>query len=246
MSIPRLYAIADSGALKAQGLGLREYTAELAAAGVTLVQYRDKDAAPQEILRNAAVIAEAFAGTFATLILNDRADLAVLAGWDGVHVGQEDLSPEDAKVVLTGARRPTHREEQGRDEGGTESFAAAKNPRLRSETWGTRICGGIVGVSMHNEAQVIAAEAGVADYAAIGPVFATGTKLDAAAVVGLEGVRRARALTHKPLVAIGGISRENARSVLQAGADSVAVISGLFVPGESVEKVARDFLEILG
>ena len=58
-------------------------------------------------------------------------------------------------------------------------------------------------------------------------------------------LRRTRALTAKPIVAIGGISRENARSVIDAGADSVAVISGLFVDGETVEKVARDFLEKL-
>ncbi len=85
-----------------------------------------------------------------------------------------------------------------------------------------------------------------ADYIAIGPVFATGTKLDTEPVVGLEGIRRARALTRKPLVAIGGITRANARSVIDAGADSVAVISALFAPGESAEKVARDFLELLG
>jgi thiamine-phosphate pyrophosphorylase len=64
-------------------------------------------------------------------------------------------------------------------------------------------------------------------------------------VVGLEGVKRARGLTTKPLVAIGGISRSNARSVMEAGADSVAVISGLFGLGESADKVARDFLELL-
>jgi thiamine-phosphate pyrophosphorylase len=208
MRIPQLYAIADGGVLKARGLELREYAEELATAGVTLVQYRDKNAGPQTVLRNTAVIAEAFAGSGATLIMNDRADLAVLAGWDGVHVGQGDLSPEDARLVL-GA-------------------------------------GKMIGVSTHTEAQVVAAEAGMADYVAVGPVFATGTKLDAAAVVGLEGVRRARALTRKPLVAIGGITRENARSVIDAGADSVAVISGLFVAGETVEKSARDFLEILG
>jgi len=227
MQIPRLYAIADSGALARFGLGLRKYAEGLAAAGVTLVQYRDKDAGPRTVLQNAAVIAEAFAGSGTTLILNDRADLAVLAGWDGVHVGQGDLPPEDAKTVL----------------------AASKSPRLTGETWGTqkliRIAGGIVGVSTHTEAQVVAADASAADYVAIGPVFATGTKLDASPVVGLEGVRRARALTRKPLVAIGGITRENARSVIEAGADSVAVIGGLFAAGETVEKVARDFLGLL-
>jgi thiamine-phosphate pyrophosphorylase len=88
-------------------------------------------------------------------------------------------------------------------------------------------------------------DASCADYVAVGPVFATGTKADVEPVIGLEGVRRARALTGKPIVAIGGITRENARSVIDAGADSVAVISGLLVEGESIEKVARDFLEIL-
>jgi thiamine-phosphate pyrophosphorylase len=92
---------------------------------------------------------------------------------------------------------------------------------------------------------VRAAELSCADYVAVGPVFATGTKLDAETVVGLEGVRRARALTSKPIVAIGGITRGNARSVIEAGADSVAVISALIIEGESVEKVARDFLDVL-
>ena len=223
--------IADADVLSGRSISIARFAETLRAAGAMLVQYRDKNAEPQMILRNAAVIAEAFAGSGATLIMNDRADLAVLAGWDGVHVGQGDLSPEDAKAVLAGARTPVHREGQELDGRGTRGIGDSK--------W-------IVGVSTHTEAQVIVAEAGSADYVAIGPVFATGTKLDAEAVVGLEGVRRARALTRKPLVAIGGITRANARSVIEAGADSVAVISGLFVPGEPVEKVARDFLEILG
>jgi len=247
MILSRLYAIVDGGALKARGLELRGYAEALAAAGVTLVQYRDKDAGPRTVLRNAAVIAEAFAGICATLILNDRADLAVLAGWDGVHVGQGDLSPEDAKTVLADARGPTHREEQERDEWGTRlvAGAVAGSGGGDAEVAQRTTAAGIVGVSTHTEAQVIAADAGVADYVAIGPVFATGTKLDASPVVGLEGVRRARSLTRKPLVAIGGITRDNARSVIDAGADSVAVIGGLIAPGETVEKVARDFLEIL-
>ncbi len=233
ISTSKLYAIVDAGVLAGHGIGLREFADELRAAGVTLLQYRDKDAGPRTVLRNAAVIAEAFVGGASTLILNDRADLAALAGWHGVHLGQDDLPPKDAKVVLLSAAvgdRPMHRERQERD------------------AWSTELSGlvdGIVGVSTHTVDQVLVADAGVADYVAIGPVFATGTKLDAAAVVGLEGVRRARALTRKPLVAIGGITRENARSVIDAGADSVALISGLFVPGETVESVARDFLELL-
>ena len=71
---------------------------------MALVQYRDKVGAPQEVLRDAAVIREVFAGTECRLIMNDRADLAVLAGFGGVHVGQGDLSPEDARRVV-GAER---------------------------------------------------------------------------------------------------------------------------------------------
>ncbi len=87
---------------------------------------------------------------------------------------------------------------------------------------------------------------GDADYVAVGPVFGTVTKLDAAAVVGLDGVRAARALTARPLVAIGGISLANCGSVREAGADMCAVISGLLVQGRTVESVAREFMDRLG
>ena len=84
------------------------------------------------------------------------------------------------------------------------------------------------------------------DYLAVGPVFGTSTKLDAAAVVGLEGVRTARALTAKPLVAIGGITLANCEDVREAGAEMCAVISGLLVEGRTVESVAREFMDRLG
>lgn len=206
--ISRFYPIMDAGILGSRGVAVAEFARELRAAGVRLLQYRDKTGGPQEVLRAAAVIREVFAGAECRLILNDRADLAALAGWDGVHVGQGDLAPEDARRVVGNGR------------------------------W--------VGVSTHTREEARLAELSCADYVAVGPVFGTVTKLDAEAMVGLEGVRRARALTAKPLVAIGGITRENARSVMEAGADSVAVIGALFAEGESCEKVARDFLEILG
>jgi thiamine-phosphate pyrophosphorylase len=221
MEFPKLYPIIDKATLDARGLRVRCFAGEMARAGVGMVQYRDKVGAPQEVLRCAAEIAGVFAGTGAKLILNDRADLALLAGWDGVHVGQGDMSPADARKVMGG---------------------------------------GYVGVSTHDEMQVLllrqaqdqdgkikgaAGEVDGVDYIAVGPVFATSSKANAEPVVGLEGVRRARALTSKPIVAIGGITRENARSVMDAGADSVAVIGGLLVKGERPGKVAEDFLEIL-
>ena len=202
--ISRLYAIADAEILAVRGVALADFAGDLRAAGVGLVQYRDKTGSPQEVLRAAAILRDAMAGSACRLIMNDRADLAVLANFDGVHVGQGDLSPADARRVV-----------------GTDR---------------------IVGVSTHTDDQVRRADQSCADYIAIGPVFATGTKLNSDPVVGLDGVRRARALTTKPLVAIGGITRSNARSVIDAGADSVAVISSLFAANQSPEQVARDFL----
>jgi thiamine-phosphate pyrophosphorylase len=139
------------------------------------------------------------------LIMNDRSDLCLAADFDGVHVGQEDLSPEGARRVI--------------------------GPKL----W--------LGVSTHNPEQLREADLTSADYLAIGPVFATSSKMNPDPVVGLEGVRRARQLTRKPLVAIGGITRANARSVIDAGADSVAVISDLV---RSPRETAEEFFRILG
>src|ERR1700761_301965 len=100
MKLPRLYAIADAEILAARGVGLLEFAQSLRAAGVTLVQLRDKTGSPQQILAEAAVLREVLAGSGATLVMNDRADLAVLAEFDAVHVGQDDLAPEDVRVVV--------------------------------------------------------------------------------------------------------------------------------------------------
>ena len=206
MALRGLYAIADMGTLAAHGISLRSFAEELRAAGVQLLQYRDKAADDAVALYRAEEVGAIFEDSGATLIVNDRLDTMLLAGWDGVHVGQEDMAAADARVVAGDGR--------------------------------------IIGVSTHTMQQVWEAEQGVADYVAIGPVFRTGTKLDASPVVGLDAVRRARDMTAKPLVAIGGITRENAPSVIAAGADAVAVISGLLVEGESVERVARDFIAL--
>ena len=138
------------------------------------------------------------------LIMNDRADLCLVAEFDGVHVGQEDLLPESARGIIGSGR------------------------------W--------LGVSTHNPEQVREADQTSADYLAIGPVFSTSSKQRPDPVVGLEGVRRARQLTRKPLVAIGGITRANAASVIEAGADSVAVISDLL---REPRKSAEEFFRIL-
>lgn len=188
-SIPRLYPILVPTRIGAGALTeIVEFATELTAGGATLIQLREKHASSREILRLARELRRVLPQNV-RLILNDRADLCVAAGADGVHVGQDDLSP-DATRRIVGPER-------------------------------------IVGVSTHNPEQVNSADQSAADYVAVGPVFNTSSKENPDPVIGLEGVKRARALTQKPLVAIGGITIENCRSVIEAGADSVAVISEL-------------------
>lgn len=205
LTLPRLYAILDAEALLARGADLLETAAALREAGVRLLQYRDKQGSSEVVLRNAQAIARCFRGSGCTLVLNDHAELVASAGWDGVHLGQDDARPEDARA-LVGEHR-------------------------------------VIGLSTHTPAQAVAADRRDAvDYVAIGPVFATTSKRDPAAVVGLDGLREVRAHVLKPLVAIGGISRETLTDVLRAGADSAAVIGALFEGGGTVQQRARDLL----
>ena len=97
----------------------------------------------------------------------------------------------------------------------------------------------ILGISTHNLEQLALAQQTSANYLAIGPVFPTSSKKSPDPAVGLEGIRQGRANTEKPLIAIGGITLQNCRSVIEAGADSVAVISELL---SDPRKVTAQFL----
>jgi len=202
MTLPRLYAIIDVFCLAGPvtTAAVVEYARELALGGATLIQYRNKFGGPREMLSHAREIRRVL-GPDVDLMVNDRADLCLAAGCEGVHVGQDDLSPAAVRAMIGPER--------------------------------------ILGVSTHNLEQVKRADAEAADYIAFGPVFATASKRNPDAIVGLEGVRAARAVTTKPLVAIGGITRANARSVIETGADCVAVIADLL---SSPQKTAEEFL----
>ncbi len=202
LTLPRLYAILDPS-LFPDDAAFFAAAEELAAGGVTLLQYRHKSGNARQMLDQGRELKRLLADSV-TLIMNDRADLCIAAGFDGVHTGQDDLSPDSARKVIG------------------------------SSLW--------LGVSTHNPGQVAEADKTSADYIAIGPVFSTASKLNPDPVIGLDGVREARALTRKPLVAIGGITRVNCRSVMDAGADSVAVISDLVT---HPRKSAEEFLRIL-
>jgi thiamine-phosphate pyrophosphorylase len=200
--LPRFYAIVDA-AFFPDSAALLAFAGELRTAGVALFQYRNKTGNSRQMLSQGRELRRKLGD--ARLIMNDRADLCLAAGFDGVHVGQDDLSVEGTRRVVG------------------------------EKLW--------VGVSTHVPEQVQAAAAGPADYVAVGPVFATNTKANPDPVIGLEGVRVARGLTTKPLVAIGGITRQNCRQVLEEGADSVAVISDLL---DNPRKSAEEFLRRLG
>jgi thiamine-phosphate pyrophosphorylase len=101
-----------------------------------------------------------------------------------------------------------------------------------------------IGFSTHNEQQLRAAAAEPVDYLALGPIFGTATKENPDPTVGLDELRRLRALTARPLVAIGGITRANARAVLDAGADSVAVIGDLFADEGNLQARIAEWLSV--
>jgi len=200
--LSRLYPVLDASSFAASQELIRA-ASDLVQAGCTLLQYRNKSGSARVMLERARELKIRF-GNGITLIMNDRADLCLAADFDGVHVGQQDLSPESVRKIIGPDR--------------------------------------LLGASTHNPEQLRDADSTSADYLAIGPVFMTSSKENPDPVVGLEGVRRARALTRKPLVAIGGITRANAASVIEAGADSVAVISDLL---RDPRKSAEEFFRIL-
>ena len=189
MKLPPLYPILDSALLQSRDCSLEVAAAALLDAGARILQIRHKGHWPRALFEQACQVKLLCDQTGATLIVNDRADIALLLG-SGLHVGQDDIPPAVARWLI-GA-------------------------------------GAILGYSTHNAEQLDAAAGEPATYLALGPMFPTQSKLNPDPVVGVDRLRAWRHLASKPLVAIGGITRLNAPSVLEAGADSVAIIGDLF------------------
>ncbi len=196
--VPRLYGIADGDALgssAATSFGhdpdpVTRAVVEMAEAGVRWIQIRLKSVDDRTLYRVAESCVRRLEGGPAQLWINDRVDLAALFPSVAVHVGQDDLTPEAARRVLS------------------------------PDQW--------IGLSCHDEHQIRQGDGHDAvDVLACGPVFTTTSKSHPDPTIGLAGVRAARALTRKPLVAIGGIELSNASQVLAAGADSVVVLGAL-------------------
>ncbi|HXW26359.1 MAG TPA: thiamine phosphate synthase [Xanthobacteraceae bacterium] len=188
----RLYALLDPE--RAGGHDLAALGGEVVAGGATLVQLRDKHGSTRRLIAETRAIKAALAPAGVPVLVNDRVDVALAAGADGVHVGQDDMPAEDARRLL------------GPD--------------------------AVIGLSVRTVAEAEAAPLDVLDYACVGGVFATASKDNAAAPIGLAGLKailavlRARAPKF-PVGAIAGIDETNAGAVVAAGADGVAVISAL-------------------
>lgn len=186
-----MYPITDVGLA---GVSHADQVSLLADGGATFVQLREKNLSPLDFYHEAQAALAVARQRGVTLVINDRVDIALAIGADGVHLGQDDLAPDAARKLL------------GND--------------------------AVIGYSTHNVSQAIATAALPIDYVAIGPIFQTSTKANPDPVVGLDGLRAVRkAIGNVRLVAIGGITPANARAVIEAGADSVALISALFSGG---------------
>jgi thiamine-phosphate pyrophosphorylase len=100
VNLPKLYPIVDAGLLRSAGLSLEGFARELRSAGVTFLQYRDKSGSDDEVLTAAALLRGIFPRDEATLILNDRVHLCAVSGFDGVHLGQDDMPAARARALL--------------------------------------------------------------------------------------------------------------------------------------------------
>lgn len=196
-----LYAIVDLDYLR--GRDPLAVVRRMVAGAARIFQVRAKDVPSGEYLRVVEQVVAMVHPVGGMVLVNDRPDLAAIAGADGVHLGQDDL-PIDAAWKILGP-------------------------------------GKVVGLSTHTVHEAADAETLGADYVAFGPIYATTTKESLHAPRGLTMLREVRARVRVPIVAIGGITVENARDVIGAGADAVAVISAI-LGAENAEAATRAFI----
>lgn len=202
--ILRLYLVTDRPL--SLGRPIEEIVSEAVAGGVTMVQLREKDCPTGEFVALAKRLKALLAPLGVPLIINDRVDVALAVDADGVHIGQSDMSYEDARRLL------------GRDK--------------------------IIGLSVENFEDLERANSLDVDYVGISPVYGTPTKSDIAEPFGLEGLRRAVAMSAHPTVAIGGMNAQTIGEVMAAGTDGVAVVSAI-CSAPSPRKAAQELLSVI-
>jgi thiamine-phosphate pyrophosphorylase len=205
----RLYALVDPQ--RSGGHTLPDLARRVVDGGATLVQLRDKLGSTRDMVERARAIKAALAGTGVRLLVNDRVDVELAAGADGVHVGQDDMAAADARALL--------------------------GP------------GATIGLSVKTAAQAAGAPLEALDYICIGGVFATSSKDNTSAPIGVAGLRSILAALRArsgdfPVGAIAGIDSSNAADVISAGADGVAVIAALSLAPDP-EAAARELRAIV-
>ena len=204
----RLYALLDP--VVAGGRALPDL-ARLVAGSATLVQLRDKLGSTRALVEEARALRQVLEPAGVPLLVNDRVDVALAAEADGVHIGQDDMAPEDARLLL------------GRS--------------------------AIIGLSINTVALAQAAPLEFLDYVAVGGVYATTSKGNTKAPIGIAGLREIVRTVHArdpdfPICAIAGINAGNAADVIAAGADGVAVISALSLSPDPAE-AARNLRSVV-
>ena len=182
-----LYVITDEAI--AGGMSHAGIARQAIAGGADVIQLRDKVCGCRELIRIGRTLREITKKSGTLFIINDRLDVALACGADGVHLGQDDICAGVARQL---------------------------SPP-----------GFIVGISVGTVAEAVRAEQDGADYIALSPVFSTASKYNAGPGHGLDVLRQIRRNVSLPVIAIGGINRDNVREVIAAGADGVAVISGV-------------------
>lgn len=183
----RLYLVTDRASIGARTLA--DVVAAAVQGGVTCVQLREKHLCTRDFFAQAMMLKELLAPRNIPLVINDRIDVALACGAQGVHLGQSDMPVAQARRLLP--------------------------PQM------------FIGWSVETMEEVARSASLPVDYLGVSPIYATPTKIDTHAPWGLEGLRKVRSATALPLVAIGGIHAGNARAVLSAGADGLAVVSAL-------------------
>jgi thiamine-phosphate pyrophosphorylase len=199
---PTLCYVTDRRTLAGRTAG--EAVRAAVAAGVDWVQIREKDLPTLELL---AVVRDAVAaarGSSTRILVNDRLDVALAAGAGGVHLGRESLPA----AAVAAAFRP-----------GPASSVSADCARLKAAATAF-----MIGVSCHSLEEAQQAERGGADYIFFGPVFATPSKAAFGPPQGLERLAHVCAAVRIPVLAIGGVTAENARECRRAGAAGIAAI----------------------
>lgn len=174
-------------------------------AGCKIVQYREKNKSAREMIKEAKKLKQICEGK-AIFLVNDRVDVALAVGADGVHIGQNDISVEDARR-LTGPDK-------------------------------------IVGLTVHNVKEAIQAEKMGADYVGLAPIYNTDTKEDSGIPCGPETIAQVRKNINLPIVAVGGVNKNNVKEVISKGADSVVSVSAV-LSSDDVKKEIGDFIKII-